>query len=485
MIIGLYTSRIVLSSLGIEDYGLYNVVGGIVVVLSFLNGAMASSSQRYLNIELGKNNFDGLKNVLSSSIIIHTLAAIIIVLLSETIGLYFLNNFINVNPNRIEAAFWVYQFSILTFISTVLAIPFNALIIAHERMSAFAYISILEVLMKLFVAILIKYAPFDSLIFYSLLIFATTFISQIFYIFYCLKNFHECKGIKFVYKKELLRSMVSFSSWTIIGNLAFVAHTQGASIIINLFFGTAVNAAQGISNQVNSIVKGFVQNFMTALNPQIVKNYAQRNILELHSLILSGSRFAFYLVLIFTVPLILETPLLLSLWLKEVPQYTVVFIRLILLVTLFDSFNSLLNASIGATGRIKKYMIIQTSISIMHIPLSWMLFYLGFAPYFTNIVYLFLVVIMQVCRIKFVCRALNLSMKRFYKEVIMKCILVAFMSFAISYIIYYIFAQSIINMFIICILSILISSLIIIFIGITSSERIICINLLLKKLSVK
>ena len=274
MLMGLYTSRLVLAVLGVEDYGLYNVVGGIVVILSFLNGAMASSTQRYLNVELGKHDKEGLKKVYATSLLIHGGVAIMILILAETIGLWFLNSYMNIVPERMCAANWVYQFSVATFVVSVLSVPYNASIIAHERMSAFAYISVVEAILKLMVALLISHSPIDKLVSYALLMFVMGVILRIVYSIYCHRHFEECRVVSFKIDKPLFKSMISFSSWTIIGNLSYIFHTQGIAIVINMFFGAAVNAAQGISNQVNGIVSGFVQNFMTAMKPQVVKNHA-------------------------------------------------------------------------------------------------------------------------------------------------------------------------------------------------------------------
>lgn len=471
MLIGLYTSRVVLAALGVDDYGLYNVVGGIVVILSFLNGAMASSTQRYLNVELGKQDKDGLRKVYATSIMIHGGAAIIILILAETIGLWFLNTCMNIASERMGAANWVYQFSIAAFIVTVLSVPYNATIIAHEKMSAFAYISIVEAILKLMVALLISHSPIDKLVFYALLTLIVGLILRFTYGTYCHKHFEECRMGDFKIDKALLKSMLSFSSWTIIGNLAYIFHTQGIAIVINMFFGTAVNAAQGISNQVNGIVNGFVQNFMTAMKPQVVKNYASCNMLEMHKLILIGSRISFFLVLLFSIPIILEAPYLLSLWLKEVPEYTVIFIRILLLVTLFDSFNSLLNAAKGATGIIRNYMIVMTCISIMHLPLSWVFFALGYEPYYAMIVYLVLVVIMQCLRIWFVCRAVGLRIKVFYIEVVARCMMVMVLAFILPLCLHKYLESGLWSTLCVCVVSVICSSFIIFLLGLKRQER--------------
>lgn len=483
MLMGLYTSRLVLAVLGVEDYGLYNVVGGIVVILSFLNGAMASSTQRYLNVELGKHDKEGLKKVYATSLLIHGGVAIMILILAETIGLWFLNSYMNIVPERMCAANWVYQFSVATFVVSVLSVPYNASIIAHERMSAFAYISVVEAILKLMVALLISHSPIDKLVSYALLMFVMGVILRIVYSIYCHRHFEECRVVSFKIDKPLFKSMISFSSWTIIGNLSYIFHTQGIAIVINMFFGAAVNAAQGISNQVNGIVSGFVQNFMTAMKPQVVKNHACGNMEEMHKLILVGSRVSFFLVLLFSIPIILEAPYLLSLWLKEVPEYTVIFIRILLLVTLCDSFNSLLNAAQGATGMIRKYMIVMTCVSIMHLPLSWIFFTLGFEPYYAMVVYLSLVIIMQVLRIWFVCRAVNLSIRIFYSEVVTRCIAVFILAFVPPFCLHKLLENGCQSTLCVCFVSVIFSLFFILLLGLKRQERVAICRFAINKIN--
>lgn len=471
MAVGFYTSRVVLANLGVKDYGLYSVVGGIVVVLSFMNGAMAASSQRFLNVEMGKKDDEKLKKVFSNSIIIHLLTAIIVLILSESIGLWFLNTYMNFEPDRINAANLVYQFSVVSLFVSIMSVPYNAAIIAHERMSAFAYVSIVEVIFKLLIALLISLSPIDRLIFYAFCIMLVGIIIRIIYGVYCKRNFIECRNVKYEADKTLFKSMLSFSLWTVFGNLAFILHTQGVAILLNLFFNTAVNAAQGVANQVNGIVKHFVQNFMTATKPQIVKSYASGNLQSMHELLLSGSRISFFLVLAFVVPLFLEAPTILNIWLKEVPIYSASFVRAILLVTLFDSFNSILNAAKGATGEIKVYMIVQTSISALHIPVSYILFKFGYEPYWAMIVYCILVIILQITRILFVCKAISLSLKVFVREVVLVCLWVLIISSVIPGILYLFLPSGISNLIIICFVSVLTTGLSVLYVGLTSHER--------------
>ncbi len=421
MAVGLFSSRVVLNVLGVEDYGLYNVVGGIVILLAFLNSAMSSATQRYLNVALGKQDDVALNKIISNSLLLHLFVALIIVVLAETIGLYFVNTFMKIPEPRIGVTNWVYQFSIFSFIASVVSVPFTASIVAHERMSAFAWMSIFDVLAKLIIVVSLLFIDYDKLFVYALLLFFQSCLTQCLYFLYCRRNFDECKMHGFLIDRQLLKSMTTFSAWSIIGNFSFLIHTQGIAIVINLFFGVAVNAAQGIANQVNGIIKQFVTNFLIAFNPQVVKTYAAGEFEEMHKLILIGCKVACLMVAFFVVPLILEAPTILKLWLGTVPDYAVVFVRLVLLLTLFDSFSNLLAAAKGATGDIRNYQIVLTSIGLLHLPMVWICFRLGWEPYWAQIVYLFIIIVIQMVRIWFVCRAVKLSLGEFYKEVVFRC----------------------------------------------------------------
>lgn len=294
--ISLYTSRVVLATLGVSDYGVYNVVGGIVLILCFLNNSMAGATQRFLNIELGKKSEDGVVKVFRTAQYIHLIIAVIVFLLAETIGIWFLNTYMNIPSERMIAANYVFQFSICSFLVSIISVPYNATIIAHERMSAFAYISILEAVLKLAIVFLLMVVSFDKLIFYAALMAIVQIIVRFSYSGYCRRHFIECKKYSLKYDKDLLHQMMGFSGWTIFGALGSISHTQGISIIINIFFGAAVNAAQSIANQVNMVVNQFVTNFMISLNPQIVKNYAAHDLEQMHSLVKRGSKMFFFLV---------------------------------------------------------------------------------------------------------------------------------------------------------------------------------------------
>lgn len=423
MAISLYTSRIVLAVLGVDDFGIYNVVGGIVTLLSFLNTSMASATQRFMNIQIGKNDKKGLHLIFSTAQVIHILISVIILLLGETIGLWFLNNCMNISPNRIEAANWVFQFTILSFILTVISVPYNAAIISHEKMSAFAYISIVEAVLKLLMIFLLDILPTDKLIIYAAMMGGISIIIRFIYGAYCSKHFEECKSFCLKYDRNILKQMLGFSGWTIFGALGSLSHTQGIAIIINMFFGVAVNAAQGLSNQITNVVNNFVTNFMTALNPQIVKSYASGDLQTMQTLLKRGSRMGISLVAFFAIPIIIETPKLFSIWLTEVPEYTVIFVRIVLLTNLCNAYASPLATAKGATGDIKKYQIILTTIGWCHLPFAWIAFKYGGAPYYAMYIYFILVNIMQAIRIYMVCISINMSIYGFYVDVILRCVI--------------------------------------------------------------
>jgi O-antigen/teichoic acid export membrane protein len=471
MAISLYTSRVVLSTLGVDDYGIYNVVGGIVVVLSFLNVSMAGATQRFMNIELGKEDEGGLRKVLSTSLFIHIIIAGIVLLLGETLGLWFLNSQMNIAVQRLVAANWVYQCSLLSFIITIINVPYHATIIAHEQMSAFAYISIVEAILKLLVVFLLLLFPFDKLIVYAILMTIVACGIRVIYGIYCEGHFAECRRISIVPDREYLHSMMTFSGWTVFGTLGALSHTNGIGIIINIFFGVAVNAAQGIANQVIGIVNQFVSNFMTALKPQIIKAYASGDLGGMHSLVKKGSRMGISLVAIFVIPLYFEVPFLLNVWLTEVPEYTVTFIRIILLTSLSSAYAHPLATARAATGIIRNYQIVLTIMAWMHLPLAWLFFKLGFEPPAAMIIYLVIVNIEQIYRIFNVCPAIGLPVAEYVTEVLGRCGLMLVVAFVSSYLIYSNTQRDMLSDIIVLCSSCLIVGSSIIFIALKRTER--------------
>lgn len=378
----LYTSRIVLNVLGVENYGIYNVVGGIVILLTFSNGAMLASSSRFLAFELGKNDYDQLKKTFSAALTIHFIIAFIIFILAETVGLWFVLNKLVIPSSRLNASIWVYQFSILSCIISLIQVPYNASIIAHERMNIYAYFSILDVSLKLAIVFLIKLIDsVDKLILYSFLILCTSIIVIFAYKIYCKYQYEEC-SYHFHRDKTVYTKLINFSGWSLLGNFSWTMLTEGTNILLNLFFGPVVNAAQAIASQVNSAVLGFVYNFRTAVNPQIIKLYAINEQEKMFVLYFQSCKFSYFIILLLTFPILLETNFVLHVWLKTVPDYTILLIKLTLVYSLVSTFDSVSSVILQAVGRLKETSLINISSTLFVIfPLTFILFKWGYKPY--------------------------------------------------------------------------------------------------------
>lgn len=470
MAVSLYTSRIVLSALGVVDYGLYNVVGGVVSMFTFISAAMGNSTQRYIAFALGKKDNENLKKVFSSSLAIHWALAIVILILAETVGLWFLSTQMKIPVERMSAAHWVYQLSILACMVSIISVPYNALIIAHEKMSAFAYISILDVVLKLLIVFLISNTSSDKLILYAVLILCVQIIDQFIYRKYCIKHFPESKFKKF-YDRNLLKEMTSFAGWSLIGNLAWITYSQGLNILLNLFFGLAVNAAMGIANQVQGTIKGFVTNFQMAVNPQITKSYASEDYKRLRTLIFSSSKLSYYLLLCFVLPLILEADQVLSIWLNEVPEHTVMFLRLILLILLIDPLSNPIGVANNATGKIKVYQIVEGGLLLMILPLSYFFLKIGFQSESVFVVQFCISLIVQIVRLFLVRKKIQLSIKDYVVNVFIPIAVVTIVSTITPYILFVKMDKSIMSFLLVCIISIISVLLAAYFLGLSPSER--------------
>lgn len=435
MFVSLYTSRVVLNTLGIQNYGIYNVVGGIVTMFGFINGAMVSATQRFFSFELGRNNYVQLRKTFNATLSIHTAIALIFFILAESIGLWFVKTQLNIPTDKIEAAQWVYHFSVLSFIITILQVPYNSIIIARERMSVYAYMSILEVILKLLIVFLLSWIVYDKLKLYGILLFIVSFIIAFIYRIYCLKKFDETH-FYIVKDKALYKTLISYSGWNLFGNLAIVTKGQGINIILNIFFGTVVNAAQGIANQVNSAIYSFVGNFQMASNPQIIKSYAANEKSYMTSLVIRTSKFSFYMLYIITLPVMLEIEYILELWLKIVPMYTATFTVLVLISALIDSISGPLYIAIHATGKIKKYQVIVGTVLVSILPISFILFKIGFPPESTFVVSIIITFLAFIVRIIFTkIRIPEFSIRHFFQEIFIKNIPVVLLSLLIPLII--------------------------------------------------
>lgn len=418
MCVSLYTSRVILRELGADDFGIYNVVAGVVVMFSFLNGAMASATQRYFSFALGRDDFEGLRKLFSTTLNIHFLIGGVGFILAEAIGVWFVNTQLTIPADRLLAANWVFQFSILTFLLNVVSVPYNAIIISHERMDVFAYVGVFEVCARLGAAYLLALME-ARLIFYGFYIFLIALIVRIFYGFYCRRHFPESRYVR-VWDPALTRELIGYAGWNLFGNMAAVGFTQGINILLNIFFGPLLNAANGIATQVNSAITGFVGNFQMALNPRIVKSHSGGEADYMQRLILVGSRLSYYLLLVMVIPVLFRTDLLLTWWLKDVPAYTVMFTRLILINALVNSLSGTLMTAAQATGRIRLYQALVGGILLLNLPVSWFLLRRGADPQITMYVMIGFSVLATFARL-FILRRLGvLSVGAFLSGVLLR-----------------------------------------------------------------
>lgn len=470
MIISLYTSRIVLNALGVEDFGIYNVAGGVVAMFSILSGSLSAAISRFITYELGKNNVLKLKTIFSSAITIQIGLGIVIAFFAETIGIWFLNTQMNIPIERMVAANWVLQFSIITFIINLISVPYNAVIIAHEKMSAFAYISIFEAIGKLLIAYLITISPIDKLIFYAILMCGVAIAIRLLYGYYCKRHFDECR-FHFIWNKQIFQQIFSFAGWNFIGASSAVLRDHGGNIIINLFCGPTVNAARGIAFQVNNAIQGFVSNFMTALNPQITKSYAAKNYTYMMTLIFQGARLSFYMLLLLSLPIIINTHYLLTLWLNTVPEHTVLFVRLVLIFAMSESISGPLITAMLATGNIRNYQIIVGGLQMLNLPTSYILLSLGAIP---ETVLIVAVLISQCClmaRLYMLKKMIKLKIKDYLKKVYFNIITVSIIAIILPICMQERLAENFINFLLSSLICMLCTYLSIYYIGCSYEER--------------
>lgn len=427
MCINLYTSRIVLHTLGIEDYGIFNVVGGVIIIFSFMNDSMTASTQRFLSFELGTGDKKRLHDIFITSLHIHLFIAFIIIAIGETVGLWFVMKEMVIPPQRMTAALWCYQCSIFIAILDVLSYPYISAIIAHEKMASFAYIAILDAILKLLLVYLLLVFDYDRLILYAALYAGEKLLIRMVYNLYCVRNFEECK-YRWVFKKELFVEMATFAGWKMWSNLAYVFYTQGLNILLNVFFGPAVNAARAAAAQAQGAVGNLASNFQLAINPQITKTYATRQLKKTHLLIFKSSRLNFCLLLTVCLPLIVETPQVLGIWLKEVPDGSVVFLRLLLIILMVQQYYSPLATAVAATGRIKKYEMIVSGLMLTVMPVSYVVLKMGGAPWSVFVAYLCIVSLAYAANLFIVLPMLKLRLIKYVIYAVKPCATVLLLS---------------------------------------------------------
>lgn len=470
LVVSLYTSRVILNALGVEDYGIYNVVGGVVAMFSVISGALSSAISRFITFELGKGKSDKLNVVFSASVNIQFGISLLIILIGEVVGLWFLNYKMNIPPERLFAANWVLQCSLLTFCINLISVPYNACIIAHEKMDTFAYVSVLEAFLKLAVCYLILISPWDRLIFYAILLICVSIIIRMTYTVYCHRHFEESR-YHFVFDKKVMKEMTGFAGWNFFTNSAYIFNTQGVNLLINLFFGVTVNAARGIATQVDHAVMQLVNSFTTAMNPQITKNYAVGNKEAMVSLVCRGAKFSYFLLFIFALPVLVETEYILTVWLKIVPPHAVNFVRLAIISSMVNIIGKTGYTASMATGNIRTYVLWVTSVGCLAFPLTWVAFELGAPSEVAYVVFIIVYIAVETVRLWVMKGLLDFPVGKFVREVLYKIAIVTIVSIMLPLAIRLLLPSSLIRVIVSLFLSVLSAITCVFLLGLTVAEK--------------
>lgn len=478
--VSLYTSRIVLNTLGVEDFGIYNVVAGVIVLFTFINGALAIASQRYISFAIGKGDSTEIRQVFSMSITSHVAIALTVFFIAETIGRFLLWK-LNFPVDRYDAIEWLYQLSVLTCIVSIIRIPYNAMIIANEKMLFYAWVSIIEVIFKLIIVFILIITTEDKLIVYALLLLSVTIITNFIYHYYCRRNFPESKYL-FFFDKELFKEFFSFSGWSIAGSLANVGSQQGLTMILNVFCGVTVNAAVGICNQVMNAVGQFLTNFQTAFNPQLVKSYAVGDKEYFMNLIFKSSKFSYYLMFIISIPAVINCSFLLEVWLDTVPLYAAEFSQLMIVFLLFDAISGPLWISVQATGNIKKYQLLMAFLILLNLPLAFCVLSQGLSPVYVFVVRVLINIVTLLVRVVYLRSLIKLPARKFIVQVLLPIFFVTLLVLPLPLYMKYILEDGWINLISNSFASIILSFVIIYLIGLTQSEKALVNNLVKSKI---
>lgn len=476
MLVGLFTSRILIQALGVQDYGIYNVVGGFVAMFAIISGAMTGAISRFITFELGTGNETKLIKTFGTSILVLLGISLIIIILGETVGLWFFHHKLVIPPNRMNAAFWVFQLAIIAFITELMSIPFNACIIAHERMDAYAYISLIGVFSKLLICFAIIHSPIDRLVFYSLLLCAVGIIISIIYYTYCRINFSECRGF-LKYDSKIVKEMFSYAGWSFIGSSGWILRSQGGTVLVNLFGGPIVNTANAIAAAISSAVTNFANCITNAYTPQITKSYAGGNFHRLNLLLMNGAKVSFFMMLIIALPVMLNTGFILTLWLGIVPDHSIVFVRLILLMALLEVISVPLVTAKNATGKIRNYQIVVGGIQLLAVPLAYLVLKLGASIEFLYVAYIFTSSLCLIARLYMLKGDIpNWSLFMFFKNVILRVAMVAILASIIPYIIMVNIDNEWGRLFATSFSAVVCCIILIYFIGFNKNERILIID---------
>lgn len=482
MLVGLYTSRVNLAALGVDNFGVYNVVGGFVGMFSILSTSLSDAISRFITYELGRGDGNRLKTMFSTSVNIMMALSLVVVVVAELLGPWFIESQLQIPAGREVAAQWVFQFSILNFVVGLISVPYNAAIVAHERMSAFAYISIFEALGKLAIALLIPHSPIDKLIFFAGLLTLMSLLIRFIYGAYCKRHFAECT-YTFTFDKSVFKQMGGFAGWNFFNSTTYILNTQGVNMLLNMFFGVAVNAARGVALSVNNIINQFVGNFMTAINPQITKSYASGDLDRMHKLVCRGAKFSYYCMFLLALPIILGAEQIMNLWLVDVPQYTVQFVQLILLTSLCECIGRTGYTACMATGRLRKYSLIITSIGSLEFFLVWVAFSMGANPLYAYYIYVFVKIAVVIARMFLMEEMVHLKASMYVKNALLPVILTSLVALLVPVTLHIVMVPSFLRLIVVTLVSIVSVALSALFFGMTNGERTIILSTCRKALN--
>lgn len=481
MVVSLYTSRVVLEVLGVTDFGIYNVVGGIVSMLGFLNSSMSNAVQRFLSYEIGKGADGKVAHVFNIAMLAHFIIALVVFVILELAGVWYLNNYMVLPPERLVAANWVLQCTIVTTMFSIIQVPYNGIIIAKEDMGIYSYVSIFEAVLKLLIVYLLLIGSFDRLKLYAVLTMAATVVVLMINRIYCIRKYREAH-YQFVRDKILLKEMTSFASWNMIGEIAWVMTGQGVNMILNLFFGPTVNAARGLAEQVNAAVIRFINNFQVALNPQIIKSYSAGELDEMKRLLYMGTKISYFVLFLLALPVIFEMDFILSLWLHDVPEHTTLFCKLILISSLTACVSNLLAQVAKAYGKIRKYQMIVSLFLLLNFPFSYFILVLGASAEMTVVVNIVIQGILLFVRLLLIRPMIALSIRQFVLNVMIPIIGVTGFAVVIPLFWKYCSNNSTTNSLITIILTLISSAISIAFVGMNKYERMKIKDLIVNKI---
>jgi O-antigen/teichoic acid export membrane protein len=472
VLMSLYTTRLVLAALGAEDFGIFNVVGGAILMLTFLNTAMAAASQRFMSFAQGQGDFKKQKNIFNISLVLHFLIALIVIALLEIVGYFLFDGILNITPNRLDVAKLIYQFLIASTFFTIISVPYDAIINAHENMLFVAILRIGETILKLAIALFITYTLFDKLYVYGLLMASLSIVLLIVRQIYCHRKYKEVDiNFKKYFNKSLFKEMTSFAGWSFLGASSSILTNYGQGIVINMFFGTAVNAAQGVSAQVNGQLSTFARTMLKALNPVIAKSEGAGDRTLMLKASFLGSKLGFFLLTIFYIPVIIEMPYIFGFWLKEIPEYAVIFCQLLLVRTAIEQLFLTLGTSIAAVGNIRKYQTYTSIVNFLPLIATYILFSLDYPPATLYIVFIIYAISNGFVTLYFAKKECGLSIQEYFKDVILKCVLSFLILIAITAIPNHFIEEGFIRLIVVLATSTLFFFIVIPIIGLTNYEK--------------